>query len=251
MELLAAERRKAILELLQNHGAVHVPDLSQRFQVSPSTVRRDLEALTKRGLIHRTYGGAVSVEASQPVKQASKLSPEFERIAQATAGLIASAEAVFIGPGPLCRATVRCLPVHSELTVITNSLEIACELYRETDLTLVITGGPVDRPGGAMTGHLTERALESLRADKLLIEVTGVSPIEGLTIDRLSQAQILQPLLETTAELIVLATPERLGRVGPAWLAPVSEADVIVTSRDAPMAIAWDLSELGVQVTLV
>jgi len=251
LELLAAERRKAILELLQAHGAVHVPDLSQRFQVSPSTVRRDLETLTKQGLVRRTYGGAVSVAASRPAEQPSKFPSEFERIGQAAADLIASAEAVFIGPGRLCRATVRQLCAHSGPTVITNSLEIACELYRETELALVITGGPVDRPGGSMTGQLTERALGSLRADKLLIEVTGISPIEGLTIDRLSQAQILQPMLETTAELIVLVMPERLGRVGPAWLAPVSEADVIITSRNAPTAIAWDLSELGVQVTLV
>jgi DeoR/GlpR family transcriptional regulator of sugar metabolism len=251
LDLLAAERQKAILDLLQTHGAVHVPDLSQRFQVSPSTVRRDLESLDRQGLVRRTYGGAVSIEPSAAHARPDSLSPEFDRIGRAAADLVSPAEAVFIGAGSLCRAAVRHLGSRSGLTAITNSLETACELYRETDLALVITGGPVDRPLGVMTGQLTERALESLRADKLLIEVAGISPIEGLTIDRLPQAQILQSLLETTAELIVLATPDRLGKVGPAWLAPVGEADVVITSRDASTAIAWDLSELGVQVTLV
>lgn len=251
MVLLTTERKQIILDLLQTQGSVQVVDLSERFGVSRSTVRRNLEALAKQNLLQRTYGGAIAIKSALSQKTRAEPCAEWEHVGQAAAALIAPNESVFIGPGLLCQMTARHLYQHLGLAIITNSLEVAWGFYQNSQLAVVVTGGPVERPGGGMSGAMTERALRNLRADKLLVEVTGISPIEGLTVDHLAQAQVLQSLLATTAELIVLAAPERLGRVGPAWLAPISEADVIVTGRDAAMSIVWDLSELGVQVTLV
>lgn len=244
--MLAAERREAIIKLVQEQGVVHVPDLSQRFRVSASTIRRDLEWLAVQGELRRTFGGAVAADA--PV---AKTGDVVGRIGQAAAGLVVPGETVFIGPGPLCQATAQSLCQRSNVTVITNSLDVAWILYRGSDLPLVVTGGPAIRPGGALVGQLTLQALQTLRADRLVIEVAGVSPIEGLTSDHLPQAEVLRSLLESVTQVVVLTTTERLGRAGAAWLGPVSEADVIITGRDAPSAIAWDLSETGVRVTLV
>jgi DeoR/GlpR family transcriptional regulator of sugar metabolism len=173
------------------------------------------------------------------------------RIGQAAASLVVPGETVFIGPGPLCQATAQSLCERSNVTVITNSLDVAWTLYQGSDLPLVVTGGPAVRPGGAMVGQLTLQALQTLRADRLVIEVAGVSPIEGLTSDHLPQAEVLRSLLEAVSQVVVLTTAKRLGRAGAAWLGPINEADVIITGRDAPSAIAWDLSETGVRVTLV
>jgi DeoR/GlpR family transcriptional regulator of sugar metabolism len=93
--------------------------------------------------------------------------------------------------------------------------------------------------------------MDTLRADRLIIEVAGVSPLKGLTSDQLPQADVTRSLLELVSQNVILISPERLGRAGAAWLGPVSEADVIITARDAPTAIVWDLSETGVKVTLV
>jgi DeoR/GlpR family transcriptional regulator of sugar metabolism len=248
--VLTAERRKTILKLVREQGAVHVPTLSQSLHVSPSTIRRDLEWLAGQGEIRRTYGGAVAADA--PVAAgAEKADTLAERIGQAAANLIFPGETVFIGPGPLCQATARHLCNQSGVTVLTNALEVAWILYQASSLPLIITGGPVARPGGAMVGQVALRALETLRADRLIIEVTGISPVEGLTDDQISQAELIRPLLESVSQVAVLVTAERLGRVGAAWLGPVSEADIIITGRDASAAIAWDLSETGVKVTLV
>ena len=246
--VLKAERRAEIQKLVQERGAVHVPDLSQRFHVSPSTIRRDLERLAERGKLERTHGGAIS--ASMPPDDV-KVEDHVERIGQAAANLIAPGETVFIGPGPLCQATARRLQNRSDITVLTNALEIAWTLYQGSNLPLIVTGGPVTRPGGALVGQLALQALQTLRADRLIVEVTGVSPLEGLTSDRLPQADVTRTLMEMAPQVVVLAAAKRLGRAGAVWLGPVSEADVIITGRDAPASIAWDLSETGVKVTLV
>jgi DeoR/GlpR family transcriptional regulator of sugar metabolism len=247
--VLAAERRAAIFNLVQEHGSVYVPELSQRFRVSPSTIRRDLEWLADQRGIQRIYGGAVA--ADTPSRMAQEADSVAKRIGQAAADLITPGETVFIGPGPLCRATARRLCGRSGVTVLTNAIEVAWTLYQGSDLPLIVTGGPLVRPGGALIGQLAQRALETLRADRLVIEVAGVSPIEGLTGEQLAQAELVRPLLESVSQVVVLVAAERLGRTGAAWLGPVSEVDFIITGRDASSAIAWDLSETGVKVTLV
>jgi DeoR/GlpR family transcriptional regulator of sugar metabolism len=247
--VLKAERRAEILKLVREQGAVHVPNLSQRFQVSPSTVRRDLERLAEQGELERTHGGAV-LAAVLP-DDAEKAGDVAGRIGQAAADLVSPGETVFIGPGPLCQATAQRLRHRSEITILTNALEIAWTLYQGSTLPLILTGGPVTRPGGALVGRLALQAMDTLRADRLIIEVAGVSPLKGLTGEQLPQADVTRSLLEMVSQNVILTTPERLGRAGAAWLGPVSEADVIITARDAPTAIVWDLSETGVKVTLV
>jgi DeoR/GlpR family transcriptional regulator of sugar metabolism len=248
--MLGAERREIIRKLIQEQGAVQVVELSQRFDVSRSTIRRDLDWLSENAKVRRTYGGAVAADSPTPpiLKDSGETA---KRIAKAAVELIAAEETVFVGPGPLCQATAQELCRRSGLTVITNALEIAWTVYQGSSLPLIITGGPVLRPPGAMVGQLALRALETLRADRLIIEVSGASPIEGLTSDQLPQAEIIRPLLESVSHVVALTTAERLGRAGAAWLGAIGEADVIITGRNASAAIAWDLSEMGIKVMLV
>ena len=74
--------------------------------------------------------------------------------------------------------------------------------------------------------------------------------MEGLSCDSLPQAEISQVLLETGAQVVVLVSAERVGRVAAAWISPISAADVVVTAREAPSSVLWDLSESGVRVVL-
>ena len=92
--MIAAERREAILKLVQGQGAVYVPDLSQRFQTSSSTIRRDLEWLASRGELTRTYGGAIAVADTPCITDLPPVDDVASRIGRAAASLIMPGEAV-------------------------------------------------------------------------------------------------------------------------------------------------------------
>lgn len=250
--MLTAERRGAIAQLLQEQGVVRVADLSARFGVSPSTIRRDLQKLAQQGLIVRGYGGATRRDGREEGAElvGDPLADEKAHIGRAAANLLTSGETVFLGAGSTILAVAHALAGRADLTVITNGLSVAAYLAAHSDVELVVVGGLVHRGGSAMTGHLTEQALEGLHADKVILSVQGISTPDGLTSDDLSQVRMAQMLLETAPEVIVVADHTKFGRACTAHIAPVDRADVIVTGREAPDATLWELAELGVKVVL-
>jgi len=257
---LTVERRSAIARLVAERGVVRVADLAARFDVDTSTIRRDMKALEDEKAVRRVHGGAVALDEPEKRKRkrksgggeddlASTSGPQ-ARIGRAVAELVAAGETVFLGPGQLSLAVAQHLADHAHLTIVTNGLAIAYWVAAHTSHTLIVTGGQVEDHDQAMAGQLTRSALSSLRADHIVLELGGVSAVEGLTGDSLSQAEVARSLLETGSQIIVLVEASRVGGVAAAYIAPISEADVIVTAREAPSSFLWDLSEAGVRLVL-
>lgn len=248
--MLSAERRQAIARLIRERGAVQVAALSVRFGVSASTIRRDLEALELEGLARRTYGGAVAGEARDngPVQQADD---EKDLIGRAAAKLVNAGETVFLGPGTTTLSVARHLTDRINLTVVTNALDISSFLTRHSTVSVIVTGGQVQRPEFALIGHISEQTLRELRADKVIIGAGGISVLDGLTGESLPAVTAMRAALEIAPQVIVVAEHSKLGRVATALLAPVDRADVIVTGRDADPSVVWDLTELGIKVIQV
>jgi DeoR family transcriptional regulator of aga operon len=233
--------------MVLEQGAVRVTDLVARFGVNAATIRRDLNILADQGRVRRVHGGAVAVEADE-----AKVLPQGReaRIGRAVAQMIADGETVFLGPGRLPLAVARSLIGRSRLTIVTSGLEVGHWVARNTAHTVILTGGQVEGRDLGLVGDLAEGALAALRADHVILEMSGVSAVDGLTDDSLSQAEIARQLLGRGLEGIVLVPAERVGRVAAAPVASCDEVDVIVTTREAPSSALWDLSEAGVRIVL-
>jgi DeoR family transcriptional regulator of aga operon len=247
---LAAERRTAIARIAAQRGTVRVAELVARFGVHAATIRRDLKVLEEQGAVERVHGGAVHVEETAPEDTCAPSRPQEARIGQAVIGMVSDGETVFLGPGPLPLEVARCLTAHSRLTIVTNGLEVANQVAAHTPHTLIVTGGQAEGHDLGLVGQLTRAALSRLRADHVILELGGISAVGGLTDDSLPQAEITRLLLDIGSQVIVLVPAERVGRVAAAYIAPVSDADVVVTTREAPSPFLWDLSEAGVRVVL-
>lgn len=248
---VSAERRNAIAQSIVEEGAARVSDLAERFDVSTTTIRRDLETLESEGVVRRVHGGAVATEEAgagqpEPIRDDTAAA----RIGQSVVEMIDDGETVFLGAGRIPLAVAQALTARAQVTVVTSSLAVAHWLAEQTSHTVIVTGGQVEGRDLGLVGRLTRKALASLRADRVILELSGVSAVEGLTHDSLPQAEIAQLLLETGSEVVVLVPPDRVGRVAAAYVGPVTAADVIVTARDAPSPYLWDLSETGVRITL-
>lgn len=248
---LAAERRAVIVDLVAREGAVRAADLAVRFKVNTATIRRDLQVLESLGEVRRVHGGAVAVEEAGAENSAPVASQAQEaRIGQAAAEMVAAGETLFLGSGRLSVEVARRLAAHSQLTIVTNGLEVAHWVATHTRHALIVTGGQSEGRGLGLEGPITRAALSDLRADTVIMELGGVSAVDGLTDDSLSRAEIARLLLGIGSRVVVLVAPERVGRAAAAYVAPVSEADAVVTTREAPSAFLWDLSEAGVQIVL-
>jgi DeoR/GlpR family transcriptional regulator of sugar metabolism len=247
---LPAERHATIARMVSQHGKARVADLVAQLGVHPATIRRDLTVLEQQGALRRVHGGAVAIDKAMPEGPCDSARTQETRIGQAAAKMIADGETVFLDAGNLSREVARCLVMRSRLTIITNGLEVANWVATHTSHTLIVTGGQVEGRDRALVGHLTRAALSGLRADHVVMELDGVSAVGGLTDDSLQQAEITRLLLKLGTQVIVLVPVERVGRVAAAYIAPASDADVVVTAREAPSPVLWDLSQAGVGIVL-
>ena len=233
-------------------GTARVAELAREFDVSAATIRRDLETLEERGAVERVHGGAIATRRGTPEPAASASAPRSQaaRIGQSVVEMIEDGETVFLGPGSLSLEVARKLGARSRITVITNGLDVAHWLASNSGHRLIVTGGQLEGHELGLVGELTRDALSSLRFDRVILELGGVSAVEGLTEDSLPQAEIARLLLAVGSTAMIMVPSERVGRVAATQVAPVTEADVIVTAREAPSAYLWDLSEVGVQIVL-
>jgi DeoR family fructose operon transcriptional repressor len=247
--VLTAERRQRIAELIHQQTIVQVKDLCTRYGASESTIRRDLVYLEQQGVLERSYGGATVVEqtavATLPVKG---IGPQEMRIGAAAAERIGSGETVFLGPGEVPLAVAQHIVARPGVTIVTNALDVAAYLAAHAEQPVIVTGGQIDHRGNALLGHLAEMTLRELRADRAVIGVHGIQLPDGFTAYSLAGAQFLRTVIELMPQVTVVATAAQWARVGPAFIAPLEAVDTIVTSLDAPPAMVWDLTELGIDI---
>ncbi|HDQ35116.1 MAG TPA: DeoR/GlpR transcriptional regulator [Chloroflexi bacterium] len=243
--MLKSERHTYILQQLNQAGVLRVKELAVRLNVSPITIRRDLEALEAEGQLRRVHGGAVLREPQESGQQRADTLEQ--RIADTAARFIPPNSVLFLGPGPLVREMIPFLAERTDLTIITNALDVAWSAARLHRHTLHLLGGQVEE-GYAIYGE--SEHLAQLRADWIVLQVEGIDPMQGITHDHMAYAVMARELFRSTAQLMALAPPHQVGRAGAVFIAPAEELDVLITGREAANAPLWDLSELGVRIIL-
>ncbi len=249
------QRLTVILDTLANTGRVAVGELARRLGVSEATVRRDLALLETQYLVKRTHGGARSQDLAYelPVRyRDAQNRPAKRRIAAACAATITrKPQAVALGGGTTTSEVARHLADRSELTIITNAINIAMELAMRPRLRVIVTGGVMRSESYELVGAWTERLLESLNIAVTVMGVDGISAQGGLTTHDAVEARTDQHMIERAQRVIVVADKSKLGQVTMAKLADVSAVDLLITEADAPADQVRELRAAGLEVQLV
>ena len=233
--LLAQQRQAAILDMVRRHGGVRVSHLVREFGVSDMTIRRDLSALALRGLVDKVHGGATvagpgSTEEPGFDAKSARQQAEKAAIAARAAALVEPGTAVALSAGTTTAALAPHLAEVPGLTVVTNSIRVADALAPASGPahTLVLTGG-MRTPSDALVGPVAEAAVESLNVDVLFLGVHGMSARTGFTTPNLLEAGTNRRLVAAARRLVVLADHTKWETVGIATIAPLEDADVLVT----------------------
>jgi DeoR/GlpR family transcriptional regulator of sugar metabolism len=252
--MLAGQRQMLIVEEVRRRGAIRVSELTELLDVSEMTVRRDLDSLAASGLIEKVHGGATAPSresTDEPGFEAKshRQLREKEAIAQAAAALVEPGQAIALTAGTTTWRLAHHLQNVADLTVLTNSLQVASVLHRDNrpDLTVVITGG-VRTPSDALVGPVALATVRSLHVDVLFMGVHGMSADAGFTTPNLLEAETNQALLACAARVVVVADHTKWGVRGLSKTARLDDAQVLVTddglSSDAQTTLAEHIDRI-------
>jgi DeoR family transcriptional regulator of aga operon len=254
LEILSgAERQLRITELLNDQRRISLAQISSLFAVSEATARRDLDALSQRGLARRVHGGAISADQAPPeppiLKRGKEQAAEKQAIARLAYSMVQDGETLFLGSGSTILAFAELLHDRA-LTVITNSLAVLNELTNARSVELIGVGGSYRPSELSFIGHITEQALSEVRADKVFLGIRSIDAQHGLTNDYLPETLTDRAILRIGLQTILLADHTKMGRVSSSFLSPAGAVSILITDSQTPPAVIAALQDLGVKVLI-
>jgi DeoR family transcriptional regulator, aga operon transcriptional repressor len=255
--LLADERRREIVKILKNDGRLSVEELVRRFNVSAVTLRADLGQLAKKGILVRSYGGAMlPQEPNQEYPLNIKRTiyhAEKTRIGRAAAKLILPHQTVVLDSGTTSAEVARAIKASGleALTVITHALNIASEFLGVSNVSVIMIGGIMRHVSGSFVGPQAERLITELHAHHFFLGVDGLDPEVGLSTPDLLEAQLNTLMMRISNEVTVVADASKLGRRSLSVISGVNSVRRIITDDRATPEMLDAIRKKGVEVVVV
>ncbi|WP_298461984.1 DeoR/GlpR family DNA-binding transcription regulator [uncultured Cellulomonas sp.] len=246
---MGIKRRQEILRRVQQAGYVSARDLAEEYGVDTSTLRRDLDALARLGLVIRNHGGA-SLPAEQSPAAAGDgtgQAPHRRAIGRAVAALIGDDRSVGLDGAPMTLEVARALRSVPGTTVVTNSLRVATELAAQGDVRLVVLGGEVLADRSTLVGDRATDLARDLQLDYAVVGADAVGP-RGIAIADSFEAPVKRALIAAAATVVVVADSSAFGRSALVRLAGLDQVGLVVTDDGLPADVA---ATCGVEVVRV
>lgn len=223
------------------------------FDVTAATVRRDLATLEKEGVLVRSHGGAVSRTSStnfQPSYEVLGRSnrAEKEAIAREAEHLILDGETVFLEGSSTVYELARRLCHRNRLTVVTNSPPIVYLLQRSQNVSVICTGGELQKDVFYLSGVWAQNALSEIRVDKAIIGVSAIDPRYGISTASQAEAQIKKLILKAAKVCIGLADHSKFGSQGFAYVGAITDLDILITDSGTDSVHLRALGEAGLEL---
>lgn len=248
-------RRALILEKLDKNGQVDVPSLSQELKVSEVTIRNDLIRLEQKNMLIRARGGAIKVDRvgidfnlSDKNKQHLE---EKKRIGKAAAALVEDGDTIILDSGTTTMEIARNLINVNNLTVITNALNIANQMADHQKANVIIPGGFLRKNSLSLVGGAAEENFKNYFCDKLFLAVDGFNTTHGMSTPNVEEAHLNRVMIEIAKQVVVVADSSKFHKRSFAFIAPVTEVDVVVTDAAIPVEDRKKLENAGVKVIIV
>jgi DeoR/GlpR family transcriptional regulator of sugar metabolism len=211
----AKARRDEIYRLAATAGLASVEELSQRFDVTASTIRRDLALLHEQGKLARTYGGALAIGAHPEASLRQRIGEAFEEkqaIAQWAAAQVRPGESILLDGGSTVGALAHSLRGHDDLSVITPALNVVQELGQSPGISIDCLGGRFRSVSQTFVGPLAEATLERMTFDRVFLGADAVTADDGICEADHSQTRLKELMARRGLHVYVLADSGKLGQ---------------------------------------
>lgn len=239
-------RREYIVEQVARTGEVDVAKIAGELGVSQVTVRRDLSYLDSAGLVRRIHGGAIL--RPSPDSRSRRMTAEKAAIASAVAAMVSPGDVVGVDVGSTCMAVATALAQRDDLTILTNSMQVAL-VFRDSQCRVLVPGGRMTSEGSLVGGILGGNGAR-LHVDKLVLGCGGLSARHGVSYHDMDETLIRRSLLDWS-ECVILATDHtKFDQVRPFVLGDLDLIDRLVTNRQPSGELGSAIKNAGVDLYL-
>ena len=258
-DLSAAERRSQIAQMVLENGKVQVASLVEQFQVTETSIRRDLTLLEASSRLKRIHGGAIPIPGNSRTDSfAEKKELHIkakEQIGKVAAEMINPKDILLLDSGTTTLQVIRHVPStlrsSNRITLVTNSQPIAQEVLTWPSPNLTILGGLYLPDYQATVGPQTLAQLQELTADKVFLGTDGLTLGSGATTANVFMAEVDRIMVERSRHVILVTDSSKIGRVGFVPVKSVNSFHTLITDTNAPPDFIKSIRDMGVEVILV
>ena len=240
--------------MLSTTGEITVAQISAKLDVTGETVRKDLIALERQGLLRRVHGGALPVEhpsfGEPNVTSRVEYTEEKRRIARAALAHLPRAGSVLLDSGSTTIQLAELIPPERQLTVFTNALPIALNLLTRPTFAVYLLGGRVRGTSLASVEGWAARALEEINVDVLFLGTNGISLTRGLTTPDPAEAAIKRLMCACAHKRVLLVDSSKFGVASLCQHADLNDIDVLITDTGLVDADRTALEAAGITVEI-
>lgn len=245
------ERQNRILDALTKHEKLEVKELAQMMEVSQVTIRKDLDALTKQGLIIRNHGYATLNNSDDMNNRLAYHYEMKQRIAKKVCEDIHDGETIMIESGSCCAlVALEIAQSKKNITIITNSAFIA-DYIRNEDIKVILLGGEYQASSQVLVGPITINNAKNFFVDKYFIGADGFSQKSGFTGKDYLRAETVREMAKQAAHVIVVTESEKFGHIGTVNLLDTNNVAKVYTDTHIPEEDEVYLNEMNVEVIKV
>lgn len=233
--MLPVDRQGKVVRYVQKKGKTTVEELAAQFSVSSATIRRDVDVLSEQRLIRKAYGCVLAMDYALPgeipiQEKSSRCREEKQKIGRTAAGFVADGDTIIIDSGTTTRAMAEQL-TGSNLTVITNDLQIALAMERNPTAAVYLAGGLVEKSVGATIGTSVVEWIRSFRVKTAFIGADAIDPKQGVSDRTLEDVAIKRAMAGAAERTIVLADHTKFGDPVFARVGLLDRIDALITDR--------------------
>jgi DeoR family glycerol-3-phosphate regulon repressor len=228
------DRQVDILNSARDLGRVTVDELARRFEVTPQTIRKDLNDLCDRQLLSRIHGGAIVTSSVRNLSYEARrfvAAEEKRAIGRAAAELIPSGSSLFINIGTTTEEVAEALTDHEQMLVITNNLNVALMLSRRTGFEVIVAGGPVRSGDGAVVGSSAADLIRQFKVDTAVIGTSAIDEDGWLFDYDYREVRVAKAIIENARRVVLVSDCTKLERTAPVRITHFDHIDVFVTDH--------------------
>ncbi len=252
LEYGTEQRRERIIEAVHENGKVRVSELSEEYDISEVTIRKDLEILEAEGHLKRVHGGAIGLNKlylNMDLSERYKTNSQAKKsLADLVADFIDDNDTIFMNAGTTLTYVLRSIRDKKNISLVTNSVQNATEAALYASFNVILLGGELDSKYQFTFGADAEKQLENYRATKCILSVDGICAEAGLTLYYSNEASLARKMIESSSQTIVVADSTKIGRGVFARITGAKKTDILITNPSDKKKELIALEKLGVKI---